>query len=59
MRKYTLRTGGLGHAEAAERLGVASDSILRWETGRQSPLARTVERMCALYGAHLKISIGM
>ena len=54
MKKFSLRAArtqaGLGRTETAEKLGVGSDSIWRWETGRQSPPADVAEKICRLYG---------
>lgn len=53
-RQFSLRAAriqaGLGRAEAAEKIGTNGGTLWRWETGQQSPPAKTAVRICALYG---------
>ena len=40
---------GLSETEAARRAGLTQSKISRFETGRQMPTTREVERLCAVY----------
>ena len=53
-RRVSLRTAriqaGLGRVEVAEKIGVNVGTLWRWETGQQSPPAKTAVWFCELYG---------
>lgn len=54
VKRFALRAAriqaGLGHAEVAKKLGVNPATLTRWESGYQSPPAKTAVRICELYG---------
>ena len=54
MKKFSLRAAriqaGFGKDEAAEKLGISTSSLWRWEAGQICPPASTAERICELYG---------
>ena len=41
---------GLTQAAAAERMGVAQQTLQGWETGYRAMAARAMLRLCRLYG---------
>lgn len=47
--RYLRTIDNLSVREAAEKLGCAPSSLLNWESGRISPPADAVQKMCKLY----------
>lgn len=43
------KNAGFTQAEAAERIGVSTSTLVNWEKGRTSPKQTEVNKMCSLY----------
>lgn len=41
---------GLRQTEAAEKLGISTDQLYNWETGRSQPKPSDVKKITELYG---------
>lgn len=48
-KKYR-ELAGLTQAQAAEKLGISTDSVRRYETGFREPRATDLKHMAELYG---------
>lgn len=54
MVKFTLRSArvnaGLSQKEAADRLGISTKTLSKWENGVTFPTADKIPAICELYG---------
>ena len=54
MVKFTLRSArinaGLSQKEAADRLGISTKTLSKWENGATFPTADKIPAICELYG---------
>lgn len=45
----------LTQIQAAKKIGVSKDSIIKWEAGKASPSATKFKKLCAVYGVPMDI----
>ena len=49
---------GLSAEEAAAKIGVHYNSLLRWESGETEPVLENLEKMSQLYGCSVEYLLG-
>lgn len=54
MEKFTLKgaryNANLTQCQAASRIGISVPTLSRYESGKQSPKLKTLQKICEVYG---------